>query len=486
MELSPELLKQALSRYEELDLLERFDGGMPGSRPNSFQAGIIQDFTKVPIQIVKAGNQSGKSTIGARLMAHLLAESLPGWSRPENWGKSPLLFIVVGRTSKQVEDELYKKIRGFFKNPAEELQEVRQGMMLQKVVHRATGNTLLLASHHSENEAREKLQSFVANAVWLDEMPGTMLLFEELLRRVQSRDGYFIATFTPKVKNQDIRRWVDNLKEPYGRVYKLPMMANPILSEDRKKQILMELEAYPEDYRQCVLEGDWLSQDASVYQLLDSAIKAPEGYHGGWRHVESSDPALQSKHGQVVFAENPQTKEWYVVKSDYITGIVVPEDLVLAVTQRVSHLNVVRRVCDSASTWYIGQASKMGFKYHTPWDKNNRKDDMMKNVQTALGSRLFIAPWCHELISELTEMQWSETAANKIINVHRFHLHDATIYGLDCLPKPEENLQALNHWGMVGEAKKKTEQRQRAKEEGPKRGHLGMSFKRVGWRGGRR
>lgn len=482
---SPELLKQAMELLQDRERLERFDGEFPGSRANSYQQTIIDDFTKTRIQIVKAGNQSGKTATGARLVAHMLAETLPGWKRPDNWSKAPLLILAVGRVSTQVEKSLYSKIKAHFKNPLEELKEVRQGGMLQQVVHRATGNTILFASHHNDNEAREKLQSFVAHMVWLDEMPGTLSLFEELLLRVQANRGYFIATFTPKVRNEEIRKWVDNLKEPYGKVYQLPMKSNPrYASAEAWAEIEAKYETYSEAFKNCIFYGDWMSAETAVYEFdSNKMVREPVNYHAGWRHVASEDPALQSKHGQVVFAECPDTHHWYVVMADYIEGIYVPEDLVKKVNDRIAHLRIVRRVADAASTWFIGQASKMGFAYNTAYDKNNRKPEMMKNLQAALGQKLFIAPWCDRLVTELGEMQWSETAADKIINVHKYHLHDAAMYGLDCLPKPEATPSAGGFWQMIDGYKKETIKRSSAKASGAtKRGHTSPSLKVHRWR----
>ena len=379
-------------------------------------------------------SNSGKSQLGARLMSWALAENSPGWTRPERWGKGPLLFLAIGRVSKQVEEVLYRKVRGFFEEG--ELHEFRVGNALQKVVHKKTGNTLLFASHHNAQEAREKVQAYELHGVWLDEMPSSAALFEELQRRVQDRHGFMFCSFTPKTRNLDIKKAIESATPPLAKTYKLKMFDNPIYTQEDKDSILKSLEGYPENYRRCVLEGDWMDDDFAVYTIPDNAVRAPEGYHPGWRHVEGADPALQSKHGQVILAENPYTHEWYIVKTDYLSGILVPEDLVRAVTERVKGLNIVRRVCDAASTWYIGQASKMGFTYETPYDKNNRREEMMKGMQAALGSKLFIAPWCQDLLSELGSMQWSETSANRVVNSHTYHLHDALIYSWDCVPKP--------------------------------------------------
>jgi hypothetical protein len=413
-----------------------FDAFRPASRPTSFQQVILDDSEEVRVQYVVAGNRSGKSQLGARKMAWALAENKPGYVRPAHWGTGTLQFLVIGRVSKQVEEVLFRKLRAFFKEG--ELHEQRVGNMLQKVVHRPTGNILLFASHHNSTEAQEKVQAYELNGIWMDEMPSSWKLIEELQRRLQDRRGWFFASFTPKTTNLEIRRMVDQSQRPLAAVYKLRMFDNPIYTDEDKSQILQSLEGMPETYRKCILEGDWMDSDLAAYHVPDSAlVKMPADYSTTWRHVEWADPALQSKHGCVVAAEHPKTGLWYVVRARYFTGIPVPSDLVTAVQSSLRGLNIVRRTCDSAATWYIGEAAAMGTHYGTPWDKNNRRSEMMKGLQKALGVRLFITEDCADLVDELGSMQWSENQADRIVNSHKYHLHDCCIYGWDCIPKPE-------------------------------------------------
>src|SRR5690349_18902765 len=94
--LTPELAEAIKERYLELERTICFDGAAPGSRPNSYQQQIIDDWGKVPTQSVRAGNQSGKTALGARLAAWFLDESKPGWKRPAKWGTAPLMGLVIG------------------------------------------------------------------------------------------------------------------------------------------------------------------------------------------------------------------------------------------------------------------------------------------------------------------------------------------------------------------------------------------------------
>jgi phage terminase large subunit-like protein len=123
-----------------------------------------------------------------------------------------------------------------------------------------------LPSHHSESEAREKLQGFVAHYVWLDEMPGSIDIIEELQRRVQSRHGYFLATFTPKVKNDEIKKLIEASKEPASKKYKMPMFDNPSLTQMQKDNIIQSLATYPEAQRRtiCLVIGRRVSRQCTI------------------------------------------------------------------------------------------------------------------------------------------------------------------------------------------------------------------------------
>ena len=92
----------------------------------------------------------------------------------------------------------------------------------------------MFTSHDKAEQAKDKVQSFVAHDFWLDEMPSHASYMEEAQRRVDAKRGQFRATFTPKSRNgryQDTpltmltqalpvcTEWV-NLTTPYTQVEK--------------------------------------------------------------------------------------------------------------------------------------------------------------------------------------------------------------------------------------------------------------------------
>jgi len=432
----PRQLAAAVKRLQRLELQECFDPARKGSRPNAAQQAVLDDIGVISHRYVTAGNQSGKSQLAAREVAWVLTETHPKWKRPKEWGDAPLQILVVGRVTKQVEEVLHRKIVGFLEPDTYHIQ--RQGGVVQKLTYKPTGNTILYASHHNEKEAQEKLQGFVAHYVWLDEMPGSVKLLEELHRRVQAHKGYFLSTFTPKQINRDIQRLIDTSDGFNSKKYQFKMFDNPIYTDEDKLKILSSLSTYSEAYKNTVLSGDWLTGDDMVYFFdREMMVKDPPNYSPSWRHVESSDPATKSKFGFTIWAEDPATGMWYCIRADYISGIFVPSELVKEVQKRTAGINIVRRICDSANPWYAATAATLGLTYMTPYRKNDRKADLIKGLQSAIGPKIQIASWCTDLIDEFETCRWSETAANKIVNSSSFHLLDSAQYFVDCMPRYE-------------------------------------------------
>lgn len=473
------VLASAVRRYRRLRMLECFDPIDLESRPTPVQQDVLESVHKIQYRYVVAGNQSGKSQLGAREVAWIFEDNHPFWSRPARWGEEPLVMLVIGRTTKQVEEVLWRKISAFL-NPSE-YKTVSVGNTLQKVINTRNGNTIIFASHHADNEAREKLQAYVAHYVWIDEMPKSLALVEELHRRCQSRRGYFLATFTPKVRNDGIRKLVDASEPPHSRKWKMAMFDNPVLTEEDKEAILKTLEPHSESVRRTGLYGDWSAGEEAVYEFDgDVHVREPgPSYSPAWRHVESVDPAMSGKLGLTVWAENPDTGVWYCVQDEYITGCKAPSELVDRVQQRVKGRNIVRRVYDPHEPWYAGAAHIKGYTYMGVYNKSQRKHDLIKNLQTALGTKIFVAPWCDNLIDEFVSCRWSETADNKIVNGSKYHLLDSAQYFVDLIPPAEIKQQYITHDEWLREANKERKKREYDEQQRAK-------SKRKTWRIARR
>ena len=437
------LLAAAMRRLEAHTRRSAFDPIKPESRPNAAQQLVLDDFGKVPVQYIVSGNQGGKSTTCARLVSWVLEESHPDWTRPADWANEPLLILVCGRTGKQLEESLLPKILSYLDRS--KLKEVRVGNMISRLEHE-NGNRIVFQSLENANQARERIQSYVAHLIWIDEMPPTDQIIDEALRRVQARSGYLMASFTPLVENVAIQKRVDAAKPPYSRKYKFSMLDNPIYQDPQIRQrILEDMALLPESIRNTRLYGDWSSSDLAVYyyDYTQMSPETPSGYNRGWRHVESVDPALKSALGYTLWGEDPATGKWYLVVSDEIRGILDPETLVETVRKRSEPYNVVRRVSDPHEVWYIQIAAKRGIHYTGVYKKNERKGELIKQFQQFLGSRVFIPPHNTDFIDQLTGCKWADGDRERIVAASSKHLLDSAMYFCDNIPKWDPGFQPV-------------------------------------------
>jgi phage terminase large subunit-like protein len=473
------------------------DPSDPESRATPSQDEVFSDLGSIRYRYVLGGNQSGKTQVGARETAWVFEENHPHWERPPTWGDESLLILVIGRTTKQIEETIYRKIQAFLTPGSYDV--VRTGGVIQKIVHKQNGNTILFLSHHSDREAREKVQSFVAHYVWLDEMPGSYKLIEELHRRIQARRGFFLMTMTPKAVNHEITRLVDASDGVTSKKYKLRMFDNPVYDENDKKAILASLVSASESYKQTVLEGDWAATEETVYSFDYDTVAVPLPSHyspRGWRHVEAVDPAIKSKFGYTLWAEDPQTGVWYCVADDYISGVYNPADIYAEMQRRTAPYNVIRRICDPHESWYLGTAAaaRCTPAYTTPYDKNSRKGELIKQFQQALGGRIRIPPERDNILTELQECRWAEGGnSTRIVNSSSFHLLDSAQYFVDLMPAHQPGQTGGEAWYVTLQKQDEARRKQAAAEEssrqiGASRGRVvrgkprpGMGARRLRW-----
>lgn len=404
----------------------------PDSRPYPKQQQILEDIATYPVRIVRAGNQSGKSAIGGREVSWVFNRTHPYWTLPER----PLKLLVIGRVGEQVESELWRsKIKPFL-TPGT-YKEIRIGNILQRVEHE-NGNLIIFMSHHNIKEAREKAQSFVMDYVWLDEQVGSLSFFIELVLRIQARQGRLLWTYTPLIKNYELVKYSDNLDEKVGKLYALHMLDNP-LYVGRHEAILAQFANMSPAEREARLFGVPFAGDNAVYDFsIDTHVQDPVGYDPSWRHLELVDPAASGKAGYALLAEHPKTHQWFLIRDEYIKGAAA-SDLIPQIAELSAKKNIVRRISDPHEAWFIKEAAKQKITYSGVHRKNERKHELIKNLQESLNcGRLKVASWCIRSIEEFSTCQWAESGRERIVGSSRFHLLDCLQYGVDNLPKAVE------------------------------------------------
>ena len=447
-------LRIAINKLAALELSKCFNAFDRDSRPTPKQEEVLRDCATVSSRFVIAGNQSGKSQLGAREVSWVFTHSHPYWNTKAQFGDIPLLILVIGRVGEQVETELWsRKIKPFLDESC--YKEVRTGNTLQRVVHKENGNTIVFLSHHNVNEAREKAQSFTAAYVWLDEMPRSLSLVMELELRTVANNGRMLTTFTPLLRDPKIKNKVENCKAPVGKKYQFGMLDNPIY-QGREDEIRERFKDIPEDERNARMYGDWFKGGQQVYEYDPTKHNHnPDNYHPSWPHIEVVDPAASGKAGYVLLANRPGNAGWYVVKAMYLKGAAA-SDLLDEIEKHSQGYNIIRKVSDPHEAWFIKEAAKRKRYYSGVYKKNERKYELIKNLVTAIKEySIIITDWVPDVEEELNTCMWAEESENKIVGASRFHLLDCLQYGVDNLPKVKEIPQATTWEHELKQANRK-------------------------------
>ena len=161
----------------------------------------------------------------------------------------------------------------------------------------------------------------------------------------------------------------------------------------------------------------------------------PAHYHPSWPHMIVVDPAASGKAGVMFFAHKPGGTEWFIVRGDYVSGAAA-SDLLDEIDEMTAGYNIIRRVSDPHEAWFIKEGHKRKQYYLGVPKKNERKKELIKNLQEALNDgKIKLTGWVPLLVAELESCMWKEGADDKIIGSSRFHLLDCAQYGVDMLPK---------------------------------------------------
>lgn len=438
-EWSQDEITQALTVLERKKRQDSFDPRLIGSSPTKEQQNFLNAIGRkdARYRIIRAGNRAGKTATCAWELAKVITGTHPTWTRPEKWGTGILTAIIAGQDRKMMELEIWQS--KLLPHLIEEEWKVsRVSSLINYITHIPTGNRIVFLPHSdSSDKARRHMQGYTGQYLWIDEMPVNSKIWEELERRIMTDDGYLVASFTSKARSPTARRIVDShCEQDYCTLYRFAMLDNPALA-DRTDEILAQLSAYPESYRRAVLYGDWYEGDSGVYSWNEDMLRPlPEAYSKAWRHVEAVDPAISSKMGYILMAEDPNTGHWHVVKATYFENLTTSSTWVEAAMKESATYNVVRRVSDVAPWFTMEALQNYRLNYVTPFKKTERKDDLIQGLQTALsGGKLFVDVSCTSFVDEIISCQWSETSPGKIVNSQSYHLLDAAMYAVDELPK---------------------------------------------------
>ncbi len=417
-----------------MQLRDCFDPFDMHSRPTPQQDTVLREIAAFTYQYVMGGNQSGKSQTGGRVVSWFFQRSHPYLDIAKLWPNEPIIILVVGRLNNQVEELWERKIKPYLQ--ANEWRENRQGGTLQYAVNPLNGSKIIFATHNNPQEAREKIQSYSAHLVWLDELTDHLGIIEELQRRIMAKSGRMLVTFTPKIRAEAVKKFIES-PTPYSKLYRIHMLDNPTY-KGRHEELMSQINLLPESQRNTILFGDWYVGELAVYGFDPTLhTEDPPNYSALWPHVVSVDPAASGLMGFTLWAApHEHAQRWYCIRSDYLKGQ-APSDLVDLVEAKLLGIpQILFRVSDSHEAWFIKQAAKLKVNYRGVPNKHSRKLELIAQTNQALASgRIRLTQSSGDLASEFSTCQWSEKAENKIVSASSYHLADCAQYFVDMLPR---------------------------------------------------
>lgn len=419
-------------------------------------------------------HNSGKTAAAARAVSWWFQGKHPYYKPKKKWGDK-FNILIVGRTTEILETEIWeKKIKPFLPAGCWKIKS-KSGGGIAGVRNVHTGINLVFMSHHDAKNAREKVQGFTAPIVWVDEMPDDSSLITELMLRTSTEGGLFMATFTPLVENEQVRKIVDS-KDANKTCYRFLPQDNPKLMEE-----FGSIDAYASWLQaQCASDaefrarmyGEWYYRSGRVIRAFDPEshlISPPEIYEPKiWPHVLVVDPSASGLTGVSIWAHHPLEETWFCVLAKKIEGDAAFL-LVKTIEEMAAPYNIIKRVCDCNPAGFYREAHRQEIHYDTMNDKTDRRNHTIEQVNERFASNIiYLTKEAQELADECLGAKWSETNPDKMINATNYHLIDTLRYFVDRCPNmAKEKPVVYNNSAHMAkqEFRKQLKEREKRKEK---------------------
>jgi phage terminase large subunit-like protein len=235
-------------------------------------------------RLLMAGNQVGKSEIGAFEAACHMTGKYPKWWKGRKWDR-PVRCWFAGETSTAVRDIQQKKLcgepgvdadfgsglvpRDSFADKPSLARGVTDAYDTIQVRH-VTGG-ISVGRFKSYEQGRAKFQGETLDFVWFDEEP-ELSIYSEGLTRISATGGMVYMTFTPlKGMSKVVERFTEEKDEAREIVAMTIEDAKHIPPEERARIIA----GYPAHEREARAKGVPLLGSGRIFQVSEAAISEP-------------------------------------------------------------------------------------------------------------------------------------------------------------------------------------------------------------------
>jgi phage terminase large subunit-like protein len=200
-------------KYEKLDFVHLADQ----------QKAVVNSSARYTAAI--AGNQSGKTHVGAFRVACEALNRYPEWHTGRRVPKPKIdrsfdrVIWCVAPTNQLVRDAAQTRLHGSLLSggqgqgliPADRIESLHASRgiagLVDTAVIRMDDDGACALQFRSYDMSRDSLQSQAVDGIWLDEMLTDMSLFTEFLARGTATDGWILLTATPLRQQSPVSRW---------------------------------------------------------------------------------------------------------------------------------------------------------------------------------------------------------------------------------------------------------------------------------------
>jgi phage terminase large subunit-like protein len=253
-------LKEILAGLEALDYRRTYQQFFD-FKPYTKQKEFLDAGAKYSERLLIAGNQNGKTHIGAYEMACHLTGLYPDWWRGRRFDR-PVRAWIAGETSLVVRDVQQRKLCGepgveaafgsgmipkdLFADKPSLARGITDAYDTIQVKHASGG--VSVGRFKSYEQGRQKFQGETLDILWLDEEP-PMDIYSEGLTRTAATRGMVFMTFTPLQGPTDVvNRFLDE-PSPYRLPITMTIEDAEHISREEKDRLIASWPAHEREAR---------------------------------------------------------------------------------------------------------------------------------------------------------------------------------------------------------------------------------------------
>lgn len=453
--ISPEK-EELLSRYlreqdKQKSFIEKsFIPWEPKAKAFAEQKDFFRDASLT--KLLKAGNRAAKTFSTSRDVAWKLMRNHPyrkKWRSKKYIDSAPKKFWFIGPTFEFLDETVWKEYLSRFIPAWYYTNDETGELMIEKG---KSGNSEYVEKVYFKNgdvlEFKTYSQNILAlmgrkiDCAVLDEMPPHLKVISEIVTRCLDNDGEMTMGFTPLNPDEKIKNYLEK-HERLSR-HSWSVQSNPLYRDNPEKmqRLVDEWKHLPDAERNARMIGEWYYEEKGerVFKNIRPIVVDDFDVPEHWRQTRWCDPASH-RSGYAIFAENPDTLEWFCIKAgevEWKEQLAKAEDIVKEIDKFKPFPAFVylEQKYDNAAGWFGAYAD--GWK---PCIQKNRELAVMAARDAIVNGKVkFFKKGAAPAVRQIYKYQ---TKSDGKIRKTDDHIVDCVMYFCREIPKPDKKRKAV-------------------------------------------